>query len=227
MFVIPLRYSTILAAALLHVVILAPCILAGVIYPSLPPGSEYQLLFVTSGVRDATSANIADYNAFVTAQAALNPTLPAGVAWRAVASTALVAARDNAVNPAGIPVFNTNGVELSNGTSTLYNRPLLAAPCYDQFGVLNQTSVWTGSMAGGLIAPGDTLGTISGGTGAGAQETVVFGISTGTTEWIGVTVNNPSTQLNMYALSFSDNGARAGAFGAGVVRHGRDRVVRR
>ena len=33
---------------------------------SLSPGEEYRLAFVTSGTRDATATDIADYNTFVT-----------------------------------------------------------------------------------------------------------------------------------------------------------------
>ena len=108
--------------------------------PNLPPGSQYQLMFVTSGVRDATSSNIADYNAFVTAQAALNPLLPSGVTWHAAASTASVAALTNAPNT--LPVYNVSGVLVTN---SLYSVNILHAPT-DQFGNKStERAVWTGS----------------------------------------------------------------------------------
>jgi len=45
-----------------------------IILPSdLPPGAQYQLIFVTAGTRDATSANIDDYNGFVTAEGGTQP----------------------------------------------------------------------------------------------------------------------------------------------------------
>ena len=60
-------------------------------------GDEFRLLFVTSGARDATSSNIADYNAFVQDAAAAGHS---GIQdysgqFRALASTADVDAIDN------------------------------------------------------------------------------------------------------------------------------------
>src|SRR5262245_5574605 len=71
--------------------------------PGLNPGDTYQLIFVTAGSRDAQSPDIADYHAFVQAQAELNPSLTGtgmGVTYSAVASAyndANYGARDNAV----------------------------------------------------------------------------------------------------------------------------------
>jgi hypothetical protein len=188
----PIRTLFLWLAALLT----APSLVsANVIYPTLPPGSEYQLIFVTSGARDAMSKNIADYNAFVTAQAALNPSLPAGVTWSAVASTAAVAARDNAVNPAGAPVYNTAGMLLCSGTSGLYNTPvLLALPDYDENGALNPAAVWTGS---------GYYGTIDGGLGngvAGAESTIV-GFSDSLSNWLYGSVATPDNDFSLYGLS--------------------------
>jgi hypothetical protein len=72
---------------------------AGIIVPTgLNPGDQYYLTFVTQDWRDGTSANINDYNDFVQAQAAQNPTLTGtneGVQWRAVPSTSSVSALTN------------------------------------------------------------------------------------------------------------------------------------
>jgi hypothetical protein len=168
-------------------------ILADVIYPNLPPGSQYQLIFVTSTGRNATSTSIADYNEFVTEQAALNPTFPPGVIWSAVASTPSVAARDNAVNPAGIPVFNTAGVLVSSATSNLYEHTLLAAPKYDQFGSLRNAAVWTGST---------TDGTIDCPLGGGVGDLVAFGLNRDPAVWLsGTTVAAPTVIMDFYGLS--------------------------
>jgi hypothetical protein len=180
----------------LAAVLAAPSLVsANVIYPTLPPGSEYQLIFVTSGARDAMSKNIADYNAFVTAQAALNPSLPAGVTWSAVASTAAVAARDNAVNPPGVPVYNTAGMLLCSGTSSLYNTSLLLAlPDYDENGALNPAAVWTGS---------GYYGTIDGGLGNGVagMESTVVGFPDSLSNWLSGSVATPDFDLGLYGLS--------------------------
>ena len=76
---------------------------ADVILPNLPSGSEYELVFVTSGGTSSTSSNIDDYNTFVTQQAALSSSLPTGLTWRAVGSTATVNAIDNAPHGTTFP----------------------------------------------------------------------------------------------------------------------------
>jgi hypothetical protein len=82
--------------------------------PCLHPGEQYRLAFVTSTVRDATSPNIADYNAFVTAAANSVPELAAlGTTWKAIGSTSTVDARDNTgTNPnssVGLPIYRLDG----------------------------------------------------------------------------------------------------------------------
>ena len=191
-----LRRAVVMTVILLGMVLLPPPprLSANVIYPTLPPGAEYQLLLVTSGGTDATSTSIADYNAFVTAQAALNPSLPAGVTWSAVASTALVDALNNAPNPPGVPVYNTAGILLCSGTYGLYGTiPLLAAPSYDENGSLLDTAVWTGSSYGGVAV--EPLGGPSG------SESVILGFSDNARTWLGATVADPGNFLSLYALS--------------------------
>jgi hypothetical protein len=188
----PPTIVAVLAAALLAT---PPHLCANVIYPNLPPGSEYQLLFVTSGVRDGTSTDIADYNAFVSAQAALNPSLPDGISWTAVASTAAKAARDNATNAPGIPVYNTAGMLLSNSASGLYATfPLLAAPAYDENGVLGNGAVWSGSMDDGTISRYPLGNVIPG------SESVGVGNSNNT-RWLFGPPLVASERLSLYALS--------------------------
>jgi hypothetical protein len=196
-FASPFRRAAITALLFWPTALLAApsLVFANVIYPTLPPGSEYQLIFVTTGGRNATSKNIADYNAFVTAQAALNSSFPAGVTWSAVASTAAVAARDNAVNPAGVPVYNTAGMLLCSGTSSLYNTlPLLALPDYDQNGALNPAAAWTGSEYDGTIAGGL-------GNGAAGAESTVVGFPDRLSNWLSGSVATPDNDLSLYGLS--------------------------
>jgi len=116
----------------------------------LAPGSQYQLIFVTAGTRDATSGHIADYNAFVSAEAALSPSLPISN-WHAVAST-LARNEDGtfeeltyAVNNApwhGLPVYNTQGVLVRSADYSIYpdglpdfSYQLLSPVGFDQFGL--------------------------------------------------------------------------------------------
>ncbi len=125
-------------------------LMAVVVPPKLPAGTQYQIIFATEGVRDATSPNIADYNAFVASEAALSPTLPSGVAWHAVASTPTVNANVNAPSFLGMPVYNTQGIEVASGATGLYSGSILNAVAYDQFGTASSAPfVWTGSDASG------------------------------------------------------------------------------
>jgi hypothetical protein len=157
--------------------------------PSLPIGSQYQLIFVTEGVRDATSADIADYNAFVTAEAALNPDLPA-TTWHAVASTASVAAAGNA--PQLAFVYNTQGILVADFEDDLYNNQGILNPVlYDQHGNELENLVWTGSDRHGLpMLP----------LGAGVNATAGFSFASGV---LGIEGGpGPTvTELPLYALS--------------------------
>jgi hypothetical protein len=113
--------------------------LASIIPPvGLAPGSEYQLIFSSADTTLATNANISYYNAFVTNEAALNPSLPAA-AWTDVGSTATVNAVDNAPNimvgDSYLPVYNTQGILVSdNASGGLYAGTVLAPIGFDQFG---------------------------------------------------------------------------------------------
>jgi len=97
----------------------APAVNADVVWP--PPGfqlgeQEFRMVFVTSTTRDATSSNIADYNAFVTAAANSDPILsrltgPDGqpVTWTAIASTSSVDAIVNTGTDGtmgDVPIYN-------------------------------------------------------------------------------------------------------------------------
>jgi hypothetical protein len=108
---------------------------AAIVIPPLDlnPGDKYRLVFVTSGTRDAESADIADYNDFVNAQAAL--VTAAGFptsGWTAMASTESVDARDNTgTNPsggAGYPIYRVDGVRIADDYNDLWDGGRLAAP---------------------------------------------------------------------------------------------------
>ena len=79
--------------------------------PDLPPGSIYHLAFVTDGVRDATSDQISEYDAFVNADAATNPNL-AAITWLALGSTPTVNAIDHV--PISGPIFRLDGVKIEH-----------------------------------------------------------------------------------------------------------------
>ncbi len=124
--------------------------------PGLAPGTQYEIAFVTSGATTATSANIADYNNFVTQQAALSTTLPAGLTWKVIASTASTNAINNAPTYASVPIYNTNGQLVASGSSNLWTSSLVNPIDYDENGnLVSNTYVWTG---GGETAYNGGLG---------------------------------------------------------------------
>lgn len=146
---------------------------ADVILPDLPPGSQYEIAFVTNDVIDAASTNISDYNNFVTQEANQDPILQSlGVAWHAIASTEAVAANVNAPFTEGVPIYTTTGLLLADDTHPLYpTAPQFDSSWYtsfydDQFGAASQpttpavdtNAVWTGSNTDGSISTGFALG---------------------------------------------------------------------
>jgi len=117
------------------------------------PGDTYQLVFVTSTTRDATSSNINDYNDFVQ-DAADNAGL-GGVTWKAICSTRsnaglVVHARDNAVVSA--PVYQLDGglFATAAGFVDMWDGDLLRPISLTE--TLRRTTdmyVWTGSNSFG------------------------------------------------------------------------------
>ena len=96
--------------------VLGHSVSAGIIHPSsLAAGAKYRFAFVTSTTRDATSSDIADYDAFVNdAIDAADPSGLGAIDWRAWGSTATVDAIDHLQDPTGgwnassVPIFLIN-----------------------------------------------------------------------------------------------------------------------
>ena len=91
----------------------------------LSRGDTYHLAFVTSGTRDATSTDIADYNTFVQneAQRAGAITKDWGIQWFAIGSTATKNAHDNAEVRA--PVYMLDGTQIATGYFDMWDGALL------------------------------------------------------------------------------------------------------
>lgn len=161
----------------------------------LAPGTQYQLAFVTTDGFVADDPTIADYNAAVTSEAAMDPALAAfdtanGVTWTLIGSTTAVNASSNAAS-AGL-VYNLAGVEVAS--SGLYSGSLLAPIDIDQSGNTESTTVWTGS---------NTAGTAAGGINDFGQTFTEYGNSSSITgSWIaeenGIEADN---FIPLYALS--------------------------
>jgi hypothetical protein len=122
--------------------------------PSLNFGDTYRIIFVTSDTRDATSSDIADYNAFVSAAALTDPGLASlGTTWTALASTTAVNVLTNtglSSSDTTTPFFNTQGNPIATGVTGfpgLYydiNSGHLH-PIDDQAGNFDPVFVWTGT----------------------------------------------------------------------------------
>ncbi|MCA8974640.1 MAG: hypothetical protein KDC98_07955 [Planctomycetes bacterium] len=131
----------------------------------LQPGQRYRVLFVTDGTRDATSANITDYDDFVSADADAVPAMRLyDTEWKAVASTTSVDARvHTGTDPsvAGVPIYRPDGTRIADDYARLWGTfasPLLAAPAITGSGVMTSAShVWSGTTFSGVASFG-TLG---------------------------------------------------------------------
>lgn len=117
---------------------------------SLNPGDKYRVLFVTSTTRDATSADIIDYNTFVQAAAAAGSvTNPLGLNWNVLGSTEAVNAQANTnisnTDNTQVTFFNTLGDIVATSGSDLWDGTLLAPIIGDEYGLANPTTVYTGT----------------------------------------------------------------------------------
>ena len=82
----------------------------------LNPGDHFRFVFVTDGIRDATSTNIADYDSFVNTQAGGATYDGVVVNWLAIGSTDSVNAIDH-VGQASTPVYLSDGTLVTTSTT--------------------------------------------------------------------------------------------------------------
>jgi hypothetical protein len=128
-----------------------------IVPPGLAPGETYQLVFVTSGITTATSADISYYNTFV--QSAANAAgigSGIGVNWSVIASTAAIDANTNAVVSG--KVFNMNGVLVASSNSDFWDGTHAIGIRLDEYSIDRNFNVWTGSNTDGTRANGNALG---------------------------------------------------------------------
>ena len=99
-----------------------------------------------------TSSDVAVYNAFVTTQAAQNTAL-AGLAFKAIVSTASVNAIDNVSCGAGcdsLPIFTVDGNEVATSLAQLFSGSILSTLGVNQAGQRIENYVFTGSQSNGV-----------------------------------------------------------------------------
>jgi hypothetical protein len=135
----------------------------------LNPGDHYRLAFVTDGLTNAASTEIATYNAFVTQQAALAPELASlGTTWNIIGQTWIISAFDNTNNgSATSPIYGLDGLLIATDHANLWSgilgpivwsasliNPIKIAPSGAN---RSGATVWTGSYPDGLQG-GEPLG---------------------------------------------------------------------
>jgi hypothetical protein len=172
---------------------------ADLVLPPQPPG-PYRLAFVTSTTTNATSSDIATYNAFVTAAANTEPALMAlPTTWSAIGSTATVSAISNTMTdpgpdaaPTGVPIYTVTGVKIADHYDDLWDDSLDAPLSVTQSGGSYSGFVWTGSISSGLAKI--PLGSL--------EEFPTLGDSLGTDfTWLDFSSTNAITINPLYAIS--------------------------
>jgi hypothetical protein len=160
----------------------------------LNPGDHFRFVFVTDGIRDATSTHIADYDSFVNDQAGGATYNGAVVNWLAIGSTDSVDAIDH-VGQASTPVYLSDGTLVAATTTFtgLWSRSVLHQINLDLAGhpVDPTFFVWTGTNPTGTSfgGPLDSARPLTGST----TDTLVAWVSSGT---------SPGGDLrNLYGIS--------------------------
>jgi len=138
--------------------------------PDLQGGQSYRILFVTESARNAMSTDIADYNAFVAADANASPQLAAlNTNWRALAATSAVNARTNTdTDPTAsnqVPIYLPNGTRIADDYADLWDGQLAAPPNSTSLGntIVGQRT-WTGFAYDGTLTAGHFTARPLGGT---------------------------------------------------------------
>jgi hypothetical protein len=176
-----------------------------VIPTDLSDGEFYRLLFVSEAITDATSADVADYNAVVSAEAATFPDLnDLGADWKAVVSSPTMEAYENTgTDPSppgstGVPIYLVDNTRIADDYDQFWsgNVPgLYAPPDLEGDGDITAASrAWTGSVFNGTGPDGLEMGDVSGISFTGAPASV-------DATWTGSNTQPQSLLLPVYGLS--------------------------
>jgi hypothetical protein len=126
--------------------------------PGVNPGDTYRLVFVTDGTTDATSYDIATYNAWGTSQATNVAELAAlSNTWAVIASSTNVQARNNISAVPGVDepsagIFLLDGTKIADSYTDLWDGFIAAPININQNGsaVGAPVQVWTGTQSSGF-----------------------------------------------------------------------------
>jgi hypothetical protein len=176
-----MRLRTFFVLAVAVVGLAANCAADGIITvpPSLAPGSQYRLVFVTADFYTATSSNIGDYNTDVNngANNLAGDTgsllAPLGTSWLDIGSTATVNAIDNIGIDSGVPIYDLEGNLVANDAGTgvggMFSGSLFSSISTTELGVTTITiTPFTGIFS---------IGTEAGSVGLGSGLYVDVGLS--------------------------------------------------
>ncbi len=167
----------------------------------LQPGDSYRVLAVTDASRTADTANIAVYDSFVTADIHATPQLAAlGTNWRAVASTAVIAApahTDTQASNGGVPIYRPDGVRIFDDYAHMWASggapaPHAAPEITSSGAITTAVRVWTGTQSTG--SPSLPLGNAFGQSIAG-NPTAQSG------SWTQQAPHGQSSSFPLYAIS--------------------------
>jgi len=174
--------------------------------PGLPAGTQYRLVFVTSGMRNAGSTAIADYNDFVAASAAAVPSLNAlGTTWKVIGSTSAVKANVNTLTRStdpSAPIYRLDSLLVANGNTDLWDGTIANPIGITETGANATAAAWTGTNASGTVGGDWMLGDQAHMPGGGwcywGDQT---SIGTGWVASLGAPHSNQTANLSLYAMS--------------------------
>lgn len=167
---------------------------------ALNPGDHYRLAFVTSAGRDALSADIADYNVFVSGVAAGQAELAVlGTTWTVIGSTPTVDARDNTntnpfVDGPGVPIYLLNDTILADDYGDLWDGSIDNPLNVTEDGSSTSSPVVTGTRVDGTANPGGNFlgGLVFARGGAGGETDA---------RWVDGSFTAVGSNLPLYAMS--------------------------
>jgi hypothetical protein len=162
-------------------------------------GDHYRFAFVTRATTQATSTDIATYNAFVNGVAYSSTLNLGGASWKVIGSTATVDAKDNTssnpgVNGTGEAIFLVNGTtKIANNYADLWDGSINSTLNLDERGASFSTDIFTGSFSNGTKDGGSVLGSIG---------NLTIGTTNNTSDyWMRIFGAASTSYLPVYALS--------------------------